>query len=489
MGRRVLIASTPNWSFCLAAERDIARSAEGAEVDVVDLFRLMGRTSPHWRREDVLIERLDRKFQRFLKPVVNGRDVTGSIRLDPSAIPPPPEDPAALRPYRVGEARIGLATLSSVVSLTMVCEPASTAEYGPAFAAAWKTAHLSARIGEALAGRGYDEVFVFNGRSCVARPLADVLEAGARVFRYEQGATGNSYIRADRPIHHPATAADLIMSHDYDDSAGEAFYLDRLRKAPGDPVNFYTAAQREGHLPSGIEPGRYVAFFSSSSDEFIAISDDVGLGRFPSQFDAALAAVRSARAQGLAAVVRMHPHLQYKHPSWAREWDFPRLEREGALVLQPGDACDSYALARSARCVFTCGSTVGFECSFMGVPNADVGEWAGARIGAMAKVMDAAEMAAFVANPGLPEGAREKAMRYGSYARRAGKPLPEYDVGSHPNYARIGGRIVDPLRYGAQRVRERLGKGGGPWGMVGGKAILESNIESRAREKGAVSSA
>ena len=63
---------------------------------------------------------------------------------------------------------------------------------------AWKSAHFSLQADQALSGRGYDEVYIFNGRHCCSRPFCDIFSQSARVWRYEQGATGNSFVMADR---------------------------------------------------------------------------------------------------------------------------------------------------------------------------------------------------------------------------------------------------------------------------------------------------
>lgn len=200
----------------------------------------------------------------------------------------------------------------------------------------------------------------------------------------------------------------------------------------------------QGLLPDGALPGEFVAFFSSSSDEFIAIFDTLGFGAFAGQSDAAIAVAEAAATHGKRFVLRLHPHLQHKHPSWRREWDFERLRAMGAIVIQPEDKADSYAIAAAAHCVFTCGSTAGFECTYRGIPNADVGEWVGAKLGAMHHVTTKAEVAAFVASPALPPGAREAALRYGSYVRRAGTPLEELEVGTHPHFSRSAGAWSTP---------------------------------------------
>jgi hypothetical protein len=483
LAKRILLASTMPWAFAVAVERQIAKSNPHAQVDVANLFRLYTGESPHWRRSDAAAERINRKIDRFVVEAANGEEITDRIKLDWSAIPPVPQGVEGLRSYSLGAARVGLAVLSTATSVTTICAPASTAEFGAPFPRAWRAAHLAAQAGEQVAQLGYDEIWVFNGRFCYSRPFCDVVEAaGAKVFRYEQGSSGASFVAAHDSIHHPATAEQLILSHDFDRAAGESFYLDRLRKAPGDLVNFYTSGQVEGFLPDGVHDGEFVAFFNSSSDEFAAVSDLALFGNFANQFEAARAMARAAAAQGRQFVLRLHPHLRYKHGSWRREWDFDALRLLGAVVIHPDDQVDSYALAAAAHCVFTCGSTVGLECSFRGIPNADVGHWVGARLGAMHHVVDEADVARFIAAPALPENAREAALRYGSYVRRAGAPLPDLDPSNHPNYARIEGRIVDPLRFALQKMRDLGRRVSTPRGIVGGRIVLDPYLERRARK-------
>ena len=53
--KRVLIASSNPWSFCMAVERDFAAIHRQDRVDAIDLFSISGRCSPHWRRRDKVI--------------------------------------------------------------------------------------------------------------------------------------------------------------------------------------------------------------------------------------------------------------------------------------------------------------------------------------------------------------------------------------------------------------------------------------------------
>ncbi|MFL6763151.1 MAG: hypothetical protein ACJ8FB_11430 [Sphingomicrobium sp.] len=491
---RVLIASSNPWSFCMAVERDLARQNRDARVDAVDLFELCSRASPHWRKRDRLIERINRKIDRFVMPVIDGRDITSDLRIDGSEVPPLPETYDALRAYELDGAKIGLAVLSSVSSLTTIQYPSSLSEFGPVLAPAWRSAHLSLRVGKAVRALGYDRVIIFNGRHCYSRPFCDVLEPNSEVIRYEQGSAGSRYIWNAGSVHHPEALKRIIESHPFDREAGEAFFRARLEKHPGTEVGLMTARQQAGVLPAGMRQGRAVTFFTSAPDEMFAVTDDALYGSFRTQNDIALALADICAAQGLQLVVRLHPHLRFKHPAWECEWDFAELERRGVMVLAPEDSADSYAMLRASHSVITTGSTIGLEASYLGVPNAIVGTWLGGCLGASVVANTPDELARFVAQPRLPADAREAALLFGSFYRTGGTPLPELDVGIHPNLARIGGRIVDPVRYAAQKLRFLLRSPGDPRaldirsGMQGGRVLLPPGTDySSAYGKAATS--
>jgi hypothetical protein len=227
-----------------------------------------------------------------------------------------------------------------------------------------------------------------------------------------------------------------------------------------------------------MRAGEAVVFFTSSSDEMHAVTDHALYGSFPTQHQVALALSDACSARGLQLVIRLHPHLRFKHRAWKREWDFGELEGRGAIIIPPEDRADSYAMLRAAHSVITTGSTIGLESSYLGVPNAVVGSWVGGWLGASAVANTPEELARFVAEPQLPPHARDAALRFGSFYRSGGKLLPELEVGVHPNFARIGGRIVDPVRYAAQKLRSLFRSPPDPnvldikSGLQGGRVVL-----------------
>ena len=456
MARRILIASGNPWAFCVAVERDIARSNPDASVDLLNLFTLCSRASPHWRPRDKIIETINRKIDRFVKPVMTGREITREIDVD-SDIPPLPYTYEALRSYRIDGAHVGMAVLSTVTSLTTIQFPSDLKEFGPVLRPAWRSAHRSLAIGHAVRKLGYDQIVTFNGRHCYSRPLCDVLEQDAEVVRYEQGSAGNKYIAVAGSVQEPATLARLIGDHHFDARAGEAFFNERMNRGASNEVGFYTATQQPGALPENMAVDETVAFFTSSSDEMAAVTDDALYGNFATQHDVAIALADACDAAGLQLLVRLHPHLRFKNPAWKREGDFVERARRGVRVLEPDDRADSYAIAQAARAVVTCGSTIGIEAAYLGIPNAVVGSWVGALLGTSTEANCAEALARFVARPRPMPNAREHALRFGSFYKSAGKLLPELDVGARPNLARIDGRVVDPVRYPLQKLRSLFG--------------------------------
>jgi hypothetical protein len=453
MTKKVLIASANPWSFCMAVEREYSRRHADVTVDALNMFPLCSSVSPHWRRRDVVFERINRKYERFVAPVVNGRDITSDIQVNQHDVPEIPSLFADLVKYQIGDARIGLAVLSSVSSATTIQIPDTLDEFGPYLQSSWKSAHLSFQVAEAVRQRGYDRVYIFNGRLCYSRPFCDVVGRSAEVIRYEQGSAGNKFIESAVSVHDPAVLADLMLAHDVDEAAGESFYTERMGRKPGTEVALLTASQVKDSLPSDIAEGEVVTFFTSCTDELWFVADKPPYGDFGSQFEISLALAEICRSRGLKLVIRLHPHLRFKHSSWVREWNLEQLAAMGAVVLQPEDSHDSYALVRASKCIVTTGSTIGFEASFLGIPTAVVGTWVGGCLGASVVANSREELADFIANPVLLPQARSRAIAYGSFYKRGGTLLPELDVGSHPGEARIAGRIVDPVRWAAHKVR------------------------------------
>src|SRR5207244_5302213 len=133
----------------------------GETVGRLDPWSICSRFSPHWSKRDRIIDRLNRKIPRFICPVITGREITAQVAPDHRAVPPVPADVGDLRHYQVDGVPVGLAVLSSVYELTTVHNARSSQDYGGAFEDAWRSAHLSLQIGQAVARLGYDRIYIF----------------------------------------------------------------------------------------------------------------------------------------------------------------------------------------------------------------------------------------------------------------------------------------------------------------------------------------
>jgi hypothetical protein len=482
---RVLIASANPWSFALAVERQMARKHQDDDVDLLDLWSLSGRFSPHWSPRDRMIERANRKIERFIKPVINGRDISRSV-TPRAPVPDSPGDVTDLRHYRVDGLPVGLAVLSSVFELTSIQDARFASEYGNAFDEAWHSAHRSLQIGQAVEQLGYDRVYIFGGRHCYSRPFIDAVSRKSEVLRYEQGGTGTSYVMAAESLYEPLNLAKLIASYPLDEAAGERWFKERLSRSAAWDAGFFTGSQDRGRIPEALGDRPFVTFFNTSVDEFYAIRDEVRFGDYATQGDAALAMARICRDEGKGFAVRFHPHLKFKHPSWRNEWNTHALKELGAILVEPDDPTDTYALAQASESVLSCGSTISFECSFLAKANAVLGDGLAGGMGAAPIVRTEDDLRQFIRAPHLPADARRNALKLGSFYKNGATPVEGLDPGSHPNFARIDGRIVDPVRYALQRVRETVAglsgkKAENRSGIVEGRVALPSGARYRTR--------
>lgn len=476
---KVLIASANPWSFALAVERQMAREHRADETDLLDLWSLSARHSPHWSPRDRLIERTNRKIVRFIRPAISGREITSSVKPNRAYVPPAPTDVTDLRNYRVADVAVGLAVLSSVFELTTIQNARVPADYGSAFDAAWRSAHLSLQVGQSVERLGYDRVYIFGGRHCYSRPFIEGVSRTSEVLRYEQGGTGTSYIMSSASLYDPVNLARIIAALPVNEQLGADFFEERLSRSRNWDAGFFTGRQDRGHIPEVLGGRPLVTFFNSSVDEFYAIRDDTAFGKFATQGEAALEMARICRDHGKAFAVRFHPHLKFKHRSWREEWNVAALLELGAVLIEPDDPTDTYALARGSEAVVSCGSTISFECSYLGIPNASLGDSYSSELGVAPAVKDAKQLRAFITAPTLLPHAGHNALRLGSFFKKGATPVPGLDVGRHPNFARIDGRIVDPLRYAAQLAREwsaqLMGRSAEDRsGMIGGRVTLPS---------------
>ncbi len=122
---------------------------------------------------------------------------------------------------------------------------------------------------------------------------------------------------------------------------------------------------------------KYVAFFSSSIDEFAELGPEWKEAKWKTQWEAFSELIPLVRDEGYEIVLRIHPNLRNKHKS---ERNLVRsilkdlcLQFPYLIVIDAGSKVDSYSLVENASAVIVWSSTIGLESSLLGVPTACLG--------------------------------------------------------------------------------------------------------------------
>lgn len=222
-----------------------------------------------------------------------------------------------------------------------------------------------------LAAEKYDLVYTFNGRFAASRGVIRAAESRGVAWRtHERGCDMYHYRIDDKSIHDFEYTQNLICdfwrTKTADPHTAHGFYISRRNREEHDWYSF-TKKQERNHLPDGAKKGRYVAFFTTSEDEFAAILESRGERPFKSQLEAVQVAAQICLGLGLRLVVRVHPHLNKKHINEYHAWK--SLDIENTDVILPESPVDTYAMIDNADAVITFGSTVGVEATYWGRPS------------------------------------------------------------------------------------------------------------------------
>jgi len=453
-GDNILLVSCNPDPVCISVEISLVRSLRNHSfVSACNINQVINCVSLANTPRDRLYERVDRKYSRFIVPEINGADLTGILDTSFTAkIPHVPAEINDVRNYKLQGISIGLAALSTAANSSK-CTSSFSSDYGTSLKHAWRIAHLSFYVGLRLSQLNFKNVFIFNGRHAISRPISEVLAKASTIFSYETSPSRQKYFYFDKPIHDPLVLANYIILNASNRSTASKFFLDSINRNSSSISTQFTSHQRVGLLPEGLGDHDVISFFTSSSDEYFAIRDDARLSNdFPGQFDVAYFSAVRCRNIGKKFVIRMHPNLDSKHHSWRDEWDFHLLESLGAIVLYPADSCDSYSLLLRSSAVITCGSTIGIEAAYHGVPSAVVGDFLSGRIGCASNTSSAEDLALFIRAPFVLQHSKERALCYGSFAKsEMGIDIVGLTMVSGDYY--FEGRLLSPSRFFLSKVK------------------------------------
>jgi hypothetical protein len=222
-----------------------------------------------------------------------------------------------------------------------------------------------------LAAQECDLIYTFNGRFAASRGVIRAAESRGVAWRtHERGCDMHHYRVDDQSIHDFQYTQKLIcdfwQAKTADPGTAHSFFSRRRNREEHDWYSF-TKGQEKNRIPENLRKSRYVAFFTTSEDEFSAILECMGERPFPSQLEAVRLAAHVCLELGARLVVRVHPHLNKKHINEYHAWK--RLEIPNTDIILPESPVDTYTLIDNADAVITFGSTVGVEATYWGRPS------------------------------------------------------------------------------------------------------------------------
>lgn len=284
---------------------------------------------------------------------------------------------SSLQEFRLGDARLGLGTLSSLIFRLGDSDP-DFATSRPLIDRLLTSAYQAFELTlEVIQRYRPARVLVFNGRFACVKAISEAARSEeVEVWFHEAVSSHERYFIAPRPVHSAAAArADMYSRWE---SAGEnreaiarSFFSEDRSGLDLKEIG-YRDAQIAGHSVRATGRRRIV-YFASSIDEYAAVEDGFDNPLFASQHLAVawLAAWARERPE-VELIIRVHPrmrHLSAREHSW-----WTSHSADNVTTLTADSPVDSYALALSADRVVCYHSTMGAEATWLGKVSILVGD-------------------------------------------------------------------------------------------------------------------
>lgn len=351
-----------------------------------------------------------------------------------------------LRAYTYHGAELGMGALSTLISLTGYSAYAAEVDLPRVRRCLLAAAIVYKRTQTLLSSIKPDILITFNGRFATSKPIIEAATAaGVPTLRHERGSTFARY----------ALYTDAVHNYDYirsridkawlsadpatrDSSAHEFF----VRRRNGDGISWYsyTEAQQVGLTPVKSPSKRRIVYFTSSDDEYAAVTDAFTPGPWPNQLQALSALLRvAAQFHDIEVVVRLHPHLIKKSAAERKRWLV--LAASNIRLVAPEDQIDSYALLDSADIVVTYGSTIGMEAAYAGKPSILLGPCSYAGSEAIYQPCSEDELKSLLSMKPIPTKDQKYCLPYGHYYMTFGDLFNYYRPESLSEGAFLGHRL------------------------------------------------
>lgn len=220
----------------------------------------------------------------------------------------------------------------------------------------------------------YDEIYIYNGRIAVYRPLLRFCQMHNLSFKtYEYPLNDfTRYAVIPKNYIHDFDYFSRLLCHshdcigtDYDQEAATFWLKNRINRKLEGAQNVFlnkklSKLNVEYKMPSETSD-KYIAFFPSTIHEFACIPEFVE--NLPCSQSEAVRHLANA-FPSTRIVVRLHPNSNDNDVfEFNSLYDSPQV-----TIIPPSSPVNSYSIIKQASLVIVYGSTIGVEAAYLGVP-------------------------------------------------------------------------------------------------------------------------
>jgi Capsule polysaccharide biosynthesis protein len=341
-----------------------------------------------------------------------------------------------LKSFYIEEFDLGMAVLSSIISLTRDPEPdlSVLSDMVSRFVVAALSVYRS--LQNYLDESPVDRVYVFNGRFAPFRAVLRACQSrGVPCYVHERGHDIHHYTVNKNTTTHDLAYMQQQIREQWERAASdsrrneiaEKFYLERS-KGVIQSWHSYVDRQKQGLLPASWNPVKNnIAIFNSSEDEYAATDAQWNNPLYANQLEGLQRIVQSLEADhdDIHVYLRIHPNLNGVNNKQIRAlYD---LRRDFFEIIPPDDPVSTYALIKHADKVLTFGSTVGIEAVFWGTPSIHAGRSFYQDLGGTYNLGSHEELITMF-KADLPPKDRTAALVYGYYLGTFGIPFKYFQA-------------------------------------------------------------
>jgi Capsule polysaccharide biosynthesis protein len=343
-----------------------------------------------------------------------------------------------LKAYKVDNFDIGYAVLSSIIGLTRNPVPDLQTMHALVkdFVISAFTVYRS--VQNYLDQLKVNLVYIFNGRMAPLRAAVRACESrNIPFFTHERGNDLHHYAVFENTLPHDLQSIELDILKQWESSAQNpqrndiaAKYFIERRNGIIQSWLLFTEDQQDGLLPSNWDSKkRNIVVFSSSEDEYAAISDAWTSPLYPTQLEGMQRILKSFRnnSGSMHLYFRLHPNLKGVKNDYTQR--LLELKEDLLTVIPPEDPISTYSLIEAADKVLTFGSTVGIEAVYWGTPSILAGQSFFRNLGGTYNPRSHNELIALLKTDLKPKD-KQAALVYGYYMKTYGIPFKYFTATS-----------------------------------------------------------